>query len=346
MTEIVRTPTKASGGITEAEKVLLKEHTDRWIKMILRTEPTDFSKLKPAIEGLYGAANLPIPVVALARSPIAMVFMYGAASAILKKKKKAPPAQDVINTVVEAFNAVDASKTNNLVQEYVSLTKKLAGAAGITEAKQWSNVYQGGAYWAQYDVYLTAMRDVIGLRLPEHEKYKYWEEAAIHGTFRVMHEKFCIVTDFPDTLKMDDQNRAHCQNGPSHRWSDGWALYHWHGVAVPEHWIMNPASLSAKEAITWTNIEERRAACEILGWAKILKELKAKVIDSDGDPEIGELLEVTLPDIGTEKFLRVMCGTGREFALPVPPEMTTALEANAWTYGLSLNEFVIPEVRT
>jgi hypothetical protein len=104
--------------------------------------------------------------------------------------------------------------------------------------------------------------------------------------------------------------------------------------------------LTAKEAITWSNIEQRRAACEILGWAKILQELDAKVINEDGDPEIGTLVEVELPDIGKEKFLRVMCGTKREFALPVPPEMKTALQAQSWTWGLDEKDFTIPEVRT
>lgn len=30
----------------------------------------------------------------------------------------------------------------------------------------------------------------------------------------------------------------------------------------------------------------------------------------------------------------VKCGTGRTFALPVPPEMTRAIDANAWTFAL------------
>jgi len=61
---------------------------------------------------------------------------------------------------------------------------------------------------------------------------------------------------------------------------------------------------------------------------------------------IGTLLEVDIPDIGNEKFLRVLCGTGREFAIPVPPNMKTALEANAWTYGLEGNLLRDLEVRT
>ena len=78
----------------------------------------------------------------------------------------------------------------------------------------------------------------------------------------------------------------------------------------------------------------------------MLRELKAKTIEKDEDPTIGELVEVTIEG-GRERFLRVLCGTGREFALPVPPDMQTALQANAWTYGIDdAAKFVKPEVRT
>ena len=84
---------------------------------------------------------------------------------------------------------------------------------------------------------------------------------------------------------------------------------------IPETWITDPKSLTAKVALTWLNIEQRRAACEILGWESVLSELKGNTIDKDEDPMIGELVEVTIPDVGKEKFLRVLCGTGRKFAL-------------------------------
>lgn len=221
-----------------------------------------------------------------------------------------------------------------------------AGKKGLEATKEWTSYYQGGAYFAQYDCYLTAYRDVLGLDLPIYEKYKYWEECAIEGTFRVMHRDFCIVTDFPEVLKYDDQNRAHCENGPSHRWRDGFEVYHWHGVHIPAEWITNKESLTAEMALKWTNIEQRRAACEILGWDKILDELGATIIDEDPDPEVGTLLEIDLPDSGKEKFLRVLCGTGRTFALPVPPEIETALEGQAWSFGIDPKDFVLPEVRT
>ena len=61
---------------------------------------------------------------------------------------------------------------------------------------------------------------------------------------------------------------------------------------------------------------------------------------------IGNLVEVDIPQIGREKFLKVVCGTGRQFAIPVPPEMKTALEANAWTFGLTPEELLPLEIRT
>ena len=160
-----------------------------------------------------------------------------------------------------------------------------------------------------------------------------------------MHEEFCMVSDFPEVLKKDEQNRPHCENGPSHRWRDGWSLYHWHGVRVPAEWIENKASLTAQMALSQKNTELRRAACEILGWAKILKELNAKTINKNKDPQIGELIQVDLPEAPGEKFLRVMCATGREFAIPVPKDMETAMQSNAWSFGLDPQQFN-PEVRT
>ena len=155
-----------------------------------------------------------------------------------------------------------------------------------------------------------------------------------------------VFQDRPEVIKFDDQNRLHCEDGPSIRYRDGFSIYSWHGVSIPAEWIENKQSLTPKIALSWTNIEQRRCACEIIGWARILRELNSKVIDSDVDPMIGNLLEVDIPDIGREKFLQVLCGTGRTFAIPVPPECKTALEANAWTFGVEPEMLRDLEVRT
>ena len=84
----------------------------------------------------------------------------------------------------------------------------------------------------------------------------------------------------------------------------------------------------------------------MVGWDNILEQLDAKIIDEDDDPMIGTLVEVHLPDMDPERFLRVKCGTGRRFALPVPPDMETALQANAWGYDVDTDILRALEVRT
>lgn len=160
------------------------------------------------------------------------------------------------------------------------------------------------------------------------------------------YEDTVVFQHRPESIKLDDQNRLHSENGPAIRFRDGVSIYSWHGVRIPADWIENKANLSAETALTWENIEQRRAACEILGWAKILDKLDAKVIDENEDEQIGTLLSVNIPDIGRENFLKVRCGTGRIFAIPVPPNMKTAEEANAWTFDLPVVDFKKLEIRT
>ena len=221
----------------------------------------------------------------------------------------------------------------------------MAGSLGIMSARQWSACHQGGGFWPGPDAYLEAMETVIGLDLPEFANQYAWRDCSLHGGFRVLHEEFCLVSDRPVLLKRDAENRPHCEDGPSHKWRDGWSLYHWHGQSVPAEWIEDRQSLTAEIAITWPNVEQRRAACEILGWANVLREIGSTVIDSDARPDVGTLVEATIDD-APERFLLVKCGTGRDFAMHVDRQCRTAMQAQAWMHGMSESDFQLPDVRT
>ena len=82
MAKIIRTKTKAHGGITPQEKIAMDAHAELWIKRALRTDPIEPDKIIPTIEGLYAAAGLKKPRVVIAPSPLVMAFAYGASAAI------------------------------------------------------------------------------------------------------------------------------------------------------------------------------------------------------------------------------------------------------------------------
>ena len=185
------------------------------------------------------------------------------------------------------------------------------------------------------------MEEVLGVK--NLEKIKGLKEVVKECGWVACFDEVAVICEKPLYIRMNENEVLHCEDGPSIRFSDGFEVYSWNGVKVPKKFIMK--EITAAEALKEENLELRRCACEILGWETILQELNPKVINKDDDPEIGELVEVEIPDIGREKYLRVQCGTGRMFAIPVPPNMKTALQANAWTYGLEEFEYK-PEIRT
>ncbi len=159
-------------------------------------------------------------------------------------------------------------------------------------------------------------------------------------------EGLVIASEKPVSTRWDGEGRLHCETGAAVEWADGYALHSWRGLAIPEEWIKEGPP-PAVEIMRIENIEQRRIAAEMRGWANILPTLPgAKMIDRHPNPQVGELWEADLPDNGPERFLQVVCGTGRTFAIPVGMEFGTAREANAATYGIAPQILDQLEIRT
>ena len=361
MNKIIRTKTKAHGGITSHEKELMAKHSDFWISRAMRTAPIEPDKIIPAIEGIYAAANLKKPRVVIVPSPMVMAFAYGASAAIwYARKHPKTDAATYAATRAATYGATYAATgatyaaTDGTDKIAASACYELAGDFGIQCATRWYDNYQGGNMWAGYDCYLTASRDILGLELTSHAAYAHWEQAAIHGGFRVMHEEFCMVSNFPEVILKDDQNRPHCENGPSHRWRDGWSLYHWHGTKVPSHWIEERATLDPVEVMKESNVELRAAGAAIIGWPRMVKHLKRKVIDGDPETDLGALIELTLPGLSEPgRFLQAICPRNGIIVEGVPYvsdidqlPINTVIAAQAWRDGLPTSEYQHPIFRT
>ena len=241
----------------------------------------------------------------------------------------------------------------------------IAGKGGLECARLWYRPYQGGNMWAGWCAYLAAMRDVLKLELPEFEKYQAWEDAALHGGFRVMHEEFCMVSDFPAEIHKDEQHRPHNDAGPSHRWRDGWSLWYIHGVRVTEQIVMHPETLTAAQIDAEENAEVRRVMLERFGMSRYILESGAKpqhqdefgilyrreladdepivmvrVLNSTPEPDGSLSMEEAMQVFGESKVKRQLTILGwnkparfKEYWLRVPPDMQTAHEAVAWTFG-------------
>jgi hypothetical protein len=149
-----------------------------------------------------------------------------------------------------------------------------------------------------------------------------------------------LVVRKPIFLKRDDQGRLHCSSGPCMQYRDGWSVYAWHGVRVPEKVILQPEHVTREEWMQEFNAETRRAIQERLGAERFVELVGGKQIDAG---RRGKLIEI---DLGTGDPERVAhyvqvqdSSTERQYYLRVPPSITTADAAIAWTFGLTESEY-------
>jgi hypothetical protein len=148
---------------------------------------------------------------------------------------------------------------------------------------------------------------------------------------------FCIVSNLPDSIKRDDQNRLHSESSSAISFRDGYELCFWHGVSIPKEWIMNKKSISKNTILSENNAEKRRCIQEIIGSRKYAELLNVEVIDSDIDDKgfpIKLFRTKEKDNILNEfiYFLNVICpSTEREYYLCVP-EFKNVWEAKAWTF--------------
>lgn len=208
----------------------------------------------------------------------------------------------------------------------------------------WNLSYNAGKDWSGWVAYLSFFRHVAKLDL-DFSKWQHYEYLTTVGP-RLMHAQFTLLCDRQLAIRQDPENRPHSENRPAIEWRCGHKAYYWHGTEVAADWIEDKASIDPAQVLKTENMERRRAGCEIVGWTKILDLLGARTIDKHENPEMGTLVEVSLPDAGPERFLRVLeKHSGREFAYNVPTEIENVLQAQNWIWSLPEGENYSPEIR-
>jgi hypothetical protein len=143
----------------------------------------------------------------------------------------------------------------------------------------------------------------------------------------------------PVLLERDERGLSHNVSSPCVQFRDGWSMYAWHGVIVPKKVIMHPEQLSRKDWINQSNVEVRRVIQERLGMERFVELMGGKCIDKG---KRGRLIEVDLGN-GPERIAHYVqvqdSSTERQYYLRVPPSITKADEAIAWTFGLSTRDY-------
>jgi hypothetical protein len=336
--------------LTPEQIAKFPDYIREWTGYGLSCEPADRPRAEAAIAMMYAGGGLPAPRIVWCGSPVGNALTC----AILKSQDSvgASVRDSAGDSVWASVGAcVGASVRDSVWASVWDSVRAIVGAS--VRDSVWASVWDsvgacvgasvGASVYGQHDASWLAFYKFfhaeVGLVAQTEKLTGLWELCQSAGSV-LPYENVCFVSERTSALRFDAQGRLHCETGPALEYPDGWGITAWHGTRIPADWVTG--GLTPEIAFAEENAEKRRCAFEILGWARILREMKATIIDAD--PQIGTLVQVNHKAIGKERFLRCLCGTGREFALPVPPNTKTAKDAQAFIYGEET--FTMPEVRT
>ena len=297
--------------ISPAQAARFGEFARHWVEIGLSTEPADFDLATDAALRAYKFCNLSRPMVILRMgSPYAATLGGAIAWAMLRELAK-NGGQQVWSLVWSQVGSQVRSQVESQVRSQV-----------------WSGVSndRGGALWASWCAHIAFMRDVLGWSDPVLERHQIDEDLAKSCGWVWWHENVLAISDRPSVVNRDDRGRLHCETGPSIAYRDGWALHHWHGVAVPADVIERPASITVARIRAEENAEVRRCMIERYGYDRYCADAGLQIVDQcpadhpmiglrtarlwrDGDLCLVDLLNST-PESD---------GTVRRYVIPVDP---------------------------
>jgi len=192
---------------------------------------------------------------------------------------------------------------------------------------------------ALYDIFAGENRSLHTMQLLEIVEGLYDCSSAM-----MMLDNICIVSERAVQASFDQEHRLHAEQGPALVYGDDYLLYSFRGVTIPSDFVEDRSRLTANRIIDEQNTSSRRALIEVYGMARFIVDSGGAIVDED---EHGVLYRQTFANDEPLVMLKVINstpepdGSYKEYFLRVPPAITTAREAVAWTFGLQPERYVL-----
>lgn len=345
--------------LTREQEARFDEWADRWIEVGLRNRPADRERFERAVEQCYGFAGLEWPgVVVWVPSPLVMAFAAPASAFAIELVEAERRRGAVGGAVRGAVDGAVRGAVRGAVDEAVN--EAVRGAVrGSWYRYLGGQFWAGGWYWG--GAWTSFFRDVCDLELDGDlwDRARAYEATIESACWWWPHRRFVMVSERPLEISREladpgvprgwGSHRLHREDGPAVVWPDGWGVWAWHGVRVPQRVIEQPDTLSPAEILGESNAEVRRVMMERFGPDRLLRETDAELVDDDG--EFGKLWR--LPVDGDEDLVMVEVvnstlepdGSAKDYWLRVPPGVGSAREAVAWTFDVPADLYQ-PTVQT
>ncbi|WP_375504663.1 DUF6745 domain-containing protein [uncultured Nostoc sp.] len=356
--------------LTPEQEALIPVYREKWRAIALSTERIDREKAANVVKAAYVAIGFEEPEVVFCDSP------YAACNWMLKQLS----SQFIDNYLNNEPNSLESLFSPHIFKElsiklYQQLGKKVRKQFiycfyGMANCLLNYEIYKGliKKFYTQLNEeiedksWLIEVQVNNSFRLENHgncmdlndfcisvlniahhqQEWERFQSFIQECGWLFAYDDICIVCDRPLHLRFDNQDRLHAEGKPAIEFTDGYSLYSYHGVTLPEKYgKIHPQQWQSQWLLSEENAELRRVLIQGIGYARICQELQAieldfwkeytlLKIDNDVDEEPIYLLKMTCPS------------TGFIHALRVPPNMNSAREAIRWVnWGIDPEEFAV-----
>ncbi len=349
--------------LTAEQEALIPVYREKWRKIGLSTEAINRQKAEESVKALYANFTNKEPKLLFFDSP------YAALKIILTKFKKQVKKQQKIDYEQHPWNKLVSEIQEQLWLQLVKNDKgeplgylkrqlesklepqlwyELLDKLWIELKKQMNKKIKwqfpicilpqlAACGWSLFDFCIAVLNCDCS-----QVKWSVLQSIVENCGWIFPFEEMCFVCDRPRILSFDSQNLLHAEGSPAIQFADGFSVYCYHGVLLPEQYgKVHPNEWRSQWLLEEQNAELKRVLIQRIGYDRICRELQAIELDNwqeytllkinaDVDEEPMYLLKMTCPS------------TGHIHALRVPPDMESAREAIRWVnWGLDPEEFSV-----
>ena len=262
-------------------------------------------------------------------------------------------------TAIVGMTGIDLARELFVATIQTTASETIAAFATSRDARQ---AMQPGQFDAETPR-LAAIRDVFGDPLWRQLHEREWREDPVDARLELARsagpwwalDGLAIVAERPLAIHLDDRGRLHSADGPAVAWGDGAEVWAWHGVQVDRRAITEPGSISIEEIDGERNVERRRVLVERFGEERLVREGGGELVHEDDTGRLWRRnMQASEPWWHREEpvvMVEVLNstpepdGSRKTYFLRVPPDISVAREAVAWTFGLSFETYA-PAIET
>ncbi|AFZ10076.1 hypothetical protein Osc7112_5869 [Oscillatoria nigro-viridis PCC 7112] len=340
--------------LTPEQEDLMLVYNEKWCEIMYSTEPIDREKAAEAVKQAYLAIDEKEPEIIFCGSP------YEAANLLMSCESLTQLYKKFGANLFEKF----AEQLYNETWENISeqLSDELSGTFYPQAWNRFSDIFQelleaslgeeeffhdenyeplDSIVWAEFAADCDFCFSVLKCKYNP-IKWQALKSLTTQCGWIFTYEKVCIVCDRPRILSFDSQHRLHAEGGPAIQFADGYSLYSYHGVTLPEKYgKIHPNEWQPQWLLSEENAELKRVLIQGIGYDRIARELAA--VELDTWQEYTLLKIDTNVDVEPIYLLKMTCpSTGFIHALRVPPDINSAREAIKWVnWGIDCEEFSV-----